>query len=332
MQERILDETRYLLQGVEEDVKNGRDPQIQLKIDVAVGNIINVLLFGYRFEKEKMEEFKKLKLALQGHLRAAGKPLTRTLNFNPTLLKVCPKYFLKEFYQTICDLKEFFERQIKQHESEIDFSTEAEPTDFVEYYLRKKRAVEQEGDFELYSDEQLFGACVDLWLAGQETTSNTLAWGIIYLMENFHVQKKLQEELDKVIGSDRLITTDDKAQLHYLNAVVAETQRYCNLVPLNVPHRTIKDVVIHGYTIPANTTIIHHIGTVMRDERYFSEPGKFKPERFIDKSGKFFQPQELMPFGVGKRSCLGEGLARLELFLFMGNIFNQLEVSILCEK
>jgi len=327
MQERVLDEARYLLQGVDEDLQKSRECRIQTKIDVAVGNIINVLLFGYRFDEGKMEEFSRLKVVLQNHLRAIGRPITRTLNFNPTLMKVCPKYILKEVRDSVSDMKEFFKRQIKQHEAEIDFNTDAEPTDFVEYYLKKKKAVEKEGDFDLYSEEQLFGACIDLWLAGQETTSNTIAWAVIYLMENFYAQEKLQQEFDKVIGSDRLITLDDRPQLNYLNAVVAETQRYCNLVPLNVPHRTIKDVVIHGYTIPANTTIIHHIGTVLKDERYFSEPEKFKPERFLDKNGKFFQPPELMPFGVGKRSCLGEGLARLELFLFIGNMFNQLEIT-----
>lgn len=108
---------------------------------------------------------------------------------------------------------------------------------------------------------------------------------------------------------------------------MAEIQRFCNLVPLNVVHRVTRDVTIKGYLIPKDTPITHHIGTVLKDERYFPEPEKFKPERFLDKTGKFVQPQELMPFVVGKRSCLGEGLARLELFLFLGNLFNHFEVS-----
>ena len=328
MQERVLDETRYLLQGINEDLQNGRECKIYMKIDTAVGNIINVLLFGYRFDKEKAQEFEEVKLALKNTMKALGRPFTRILNFNPTLMKICPKFLIRDVYESLDAMKAFFMNQIKEHESQIDFSVEAEPTDFVEDYLRKKKAFEKEGEFDLYSDEQLYGICFDLWLAGQETTSNTITWGIIYLMENFHVQKKLQEELDNVIGSDRLITADDRAQLNYLNAVIAESQRVCNLLPLNLPHRTIKDVVIHGYMIPADTTIVYHIRTVMKDERYFEEPEKFKPERFLDENGKFFQPLELMPFGVGKRSCLGEGLARLELFLFMGNIFNQLEVVI----
>uniref|UniRef100_A0A914YUU0 Cytochrome P450 n=1 Tax=Panagrolaimus superbus TaxID=310955 RepID=A0A914YUU0_9BILA len=163
-----------------------------------------------------------------------------------------------------------------------------------------------------FRDKQLYAACLDLWIAGQETTSNTLAWMVMYLMLNPEVQKKVHAELDQVIGSDRFITVEDKTQLHYINATVAETQRFCNLVPLNVNHRLVKDVEIKGFRIPANTTILHQISTVLFDERYFPEPLKFKPERFLDSEGKFFQPSSLMPFGVGKRACLGEGLARLE--------------------
>ena len=173
----------------------------------------------------------------------------------------------------------------------------------------------------------MYASLFDLWIAGQETTSNTLAWLCVYLIQNSHVQEKLHAELDLVIGSDRVITLDDKSNLNYVNAVVAETQRFCNLVPINVFHRTTKDTKIHGYYIPVNTVITHQVSTVLQDERYFPDPLVFKPERFLDKNGKFFQPPELMPFGIGKRACLGEGLARLELFLFTSNISNQFKVS-----
>ena len=109
--------------------------------------------------------------------------------------------------------------------------------------------------------------------------------------------------------------------------MIAESQRYCNLVPINLIHRTARDVQIHGYRIPKGTAITHQISTVMRDERYFENPDEFNPDRFLNKDGKFFSVPELMPFGIGKRSCLGEGLARMELFLFTTNIFNQFKIT-----
>ena len=167
----------------------------------------------------------------------------------------------------------------------------------------------------------------DLWIAGQETTSTTLGWLCLYLIRNPEIQKKVHEELDRVVGSDRVVTLDDKNELNYINAVVAETQRFCNLVPFNVLHRTTKDVTIHGHHIPKDTVITHQVSSVLFDERYFKDPYTFNPDRFIDKNGKFFSPPELMPFGIGKRACLGEGLARMELFLFTSNIFNQMKLK-----
>ena len=167
----------------------------------------------------------------------------------------------------------------------------------------------------------------DLWLAGQETTATTMGWLCLYLIIHQDVQKKVQDELDRVVGSDRVITLDDKTELHYINAVIAETQRFCNLVPFNVLHKTTKDVDIKGYKIPKDSVITLQVAAVLFDERYFKDPHTFNPERFIDENGKFFTPPEFIPFGVGKRACLGEGLAKMELFLFTANIFNQMRLK-----
>ena len=167
----------------------------------------------------------------------------------------------------------------------------------------------------------------DLWLAGQETTSTTLGWLCLYLIRNPEIQKKVHDELDRVISSDRIITVNDKKKLPYVNAVIAESQRCCNLLPFNLFHETTKDVEIRGYKIPKGTAITHQISTVLVDERYFKDPHIFNPSRFLDKNGEFFTPPELIPFGVGKRACLGEGLARMELFLFTANIFNQMKLK-----
>uniref|UniRef100_A0AC35F893 Cytochrome P450 n=1 Tax=Panagrolaimus sp. PS1159 TaxID=55785 RepID=A0AC35F893_9BILA len=151
-------------------------------------------------------------------------------------------------------------------------------------------------------------------------------------MTNPKCQKLVQQELDKSIGSDRAITAEDKMDLPYVNAVVAETQRLCNLMPNNVPHRLIQDIDFHGYSLKADTIVVPQISSVLYDETIFPEPHKFKPERFIDENGKFQLKPELIPFSIGKRICLGEGLARLELYLITANLLNQFELSIIPSK
>ena len=100
-----------------------------------------------------------------------------------------------------------------------------------------------------------------------ETTSNTLYWGVLYILHNPEVARKMRQELDKHIGGDRIVTMDDKARLHYVNATINEIQRLANLLPNNLMHTTTKEVEIEGYKIPADTVIIAQISSVMYDEK-----------------------------------------------------------------
>uniref|UniRef100_A0AC34FXQ3 Cytochrome P450 n=1 Tax=Panagrolaimus sp. ES5 TaxID=591445 RepID=A0AC34FXQ3_9BILA len=233
-----------------------------------------------------------------------------------------------EIKEEMSEIKSFFYKQISEKRAKINFAEDSEATDYVEAYLRQQQKLENSGEKDhLYSDKQLFGSVLDLWLAGQETTSNTLAWLILYLMTNPESQTKLHNELSKVIGSDRIITLDDKNNLQYLNAVIAESQRLCNLLPHNIPHRLLKDVNFHGFTLPVDTIVVPQISQILYDDKIFPEPQKFEPERFLDSEGRFQAKPELIPFGVGKRACLGESLARLELYLFTSNLFNHFEIQ-----
>ena len=331
MQERILVELTAMISDIKSDFEEGeRVISMQNEIDRAVGSIINVLTLGYRYGRERKDEFKKVKRFATDVIYYTGHPVVRTMETNFEMFKKFPVF--KQIYEEILGKRnaweEFFMGKIKEHQKQIDFESDQEPADYVEAYLREKYKIEKsEGDSDLFSLQQLYGMLFDLWIAGQETTSNTLAWLFLYLVNRPEIQQKVHEELDKFVGSDRVVTMDDKSNLNYINAVIAETQRYCNLVPVNVFHRTTKDVNIYGYHIPKGTTITHQISSILKDDRYFSNPHEFNPERFLDKNGKFFSPPELMPFGIGKRACLGEGLARMELFLFASNIFNQMKLG-----
>ncbi|PAV89249.1 hypothetical protein WR25_08973 [Diploscapter pachys] len=124
--------------------------------------------------------------------------------------------------------------------------------------------------------EQLKNACLDIWAAGSDTTTNTITWTVLYVLHHPEVAIKMYEELDANIGGGRLITLNDKHKLSYISAVINETQRLANIVVNPFIHTTTTDVVF-------------------------------------------------IPFGTGKRSCIGEGLAKTELFLFIANIYNQFE-------
>jgi cytochrome P450 len=157
----------------------------------------------------------------------------------------------------------------------------------------------------------------DLWTGGLETVVTTVRWGILYMIHHPDIQTKIQQELDDKIGH-KPIELGYRQQTPYFHATLDELQRIVNVLPWNIPHAVNTDVVICGHKIKSGLTIMPQIGCVNFDERLFPDPEQFIPTRFLDESGCYRPLSHFIPFGVGKRACLGESLARVELYLVFG--------------
>ena len=94
-----------------------------------------------------------------------------------------------------------------------------------------------------------------------------------------------------------------------------------------MPRETQQTVKLGGYTIPKGTQLYSFIYQVHHDKAYWKDPEKFRPERFLDVEGEFVKDERCIPFGLGKRNCMGQALAMNELYLFIGNLVQQLEFS-----
>ena len=119
----------------------------------------------------------------------------------------------------------------------------------------------------------------------------------------------------------------------YAEAVIAESMRMSSIVPTGVFHTAVKDAKFHGYDIPKDTWLISNLYFIHHDKRVWGNPEEFQPERFLSADGKTFKKHDaLMPFGLGKRQCLGETLARDTIFLYFANIFHRYSICLADES
>uniref|UniRef100_A0A914Z2A7 Cytochrome P450 n=1 Tax=Panagrolaimus superbus TaxID=310955 RepID=A0A914Z2A7_9BILA len=145
------------------------------------------------------------------------------------------------------------------------------------------------------------------------------------MIHNPEIQKKIHEEIDRVIGKEKNIVMEDQAKLPFFNACLQEVQRITVIVPVNLFHRTVEEVIIDGYIIPKDTALVPQFEMVHKDEKQFPDSWKFNPARFLDANNNFIKDDRVTPFSLGKRACAGEALARMELFMFAANFFQHFE-------
>ncbi|XP_014648828.1 PREDICTED: cytochrome P450 2D14-like [Ceratotherium simum simum] len=179
-----------------------------------------------------------------------------------------------------------------------------------------------------FNDENLRLVVTDLFFAGIVTTSTTLAWALLLMILHPDVQCRVQQEIDEVIGQARRPEMGDQTHMPFTMAVVHEVQRFGDIIPLGLPHMTSRDIEVQGFRIPKGTGLFTNLSSVLKDETVWKKPFRFHPEHFLDAQGRFVKQEAFMPFSAGRRSCLGEPLARMELFLFFTCLLQRFSFSV----
>ncbi|NXU87405.1 CP2J2 protein, partial [Xiphorhynchus elegans] len=194
-----------------------------------------------------------------------------------------------------------------------------ENQDFIDYYLDEIDKVNADAT---YNEENLLQTIYDLFVAGTETTATTLCWALLFMVTYPDVQEKVQKELDAVLGCSHVFCYEDRKNLPYTNAVIHEIQRYSNIVFIALPRMSVKDTELLGYHVPKKTVILANIDSVLSDPEKWETPDQFNPGHFLDKDGNFVNREAFLPFAIGKRVCIGELLAKMELFIAFSTLLH----------
>ncbi|ESO86598.1 hypothetical protein LOTGIDRAFT_128891 [Lottia gigantea] len=188
--------------------------------------------------------------------------------------------------------------------------------------------LEQDNDKEL-TDTMIEGVVSDMVIGGFSTTHGALDGIFLLMMKYPEVQRRLQKEIDDRIG-DEEPSLADRSKLPYTNAVILECLRYIRHIPLGIPHYVREDIEIEGYTIPAKSTLVTNLYHTCKDEMQWEKPYEFYPERFLDVDGNLLPSdhptrQQLIPFSVGRRNCIGESFAKSRMFLYVTRLLQKFE-------
>ncbi|XP_068086666.1 probable cytochrome P450 304a1 [Anabrus simplex] len=241
----------------------------------------------------------------------------RAVSMTTWLQYLSPRGFgVEDVREIVLKMMSFIKKSISEHKATFK---EDHMRDFIDVYLKKMK-YEADTYPEIFNDNHLLLTGLDMVLATATALASTLTFLFHCLLHYPEVQKKIQAELDQVIGRDRIASIDDRQRMPYLEATLRESMRYVTPLPLSVPHLSTEDTYFQGYFIPKYTIMYPHLAAAHMDPEVFEDPESFRPERFLDENGRLLKKDLTTPFGAGKRLCVGETFSRQIMFLFTAGL------------
>ncbi|XP_023015476.2 methyl farnesoate epoxidase [Leptinotarsa decemlineata] len=319
MEEKIQEETASIVEIFKKH--NSQPIDMHNVFGISVLNGLWAMMAGERLDSDD-ERLKKLLEIINDCFRIVDIS-GGLLNQMPFLRHVAPETTGYNKLKEILDrMWEFLEETITEHRKHLELSEQ--PRDLIEAFLQQIHI----NNDPTFTDDQLMSVCLDLFMAGAETTSNTLGFAILAMILYPEVRKNVQEEMDREIGRTRSPTLKDRARLKYTEAVLMEIQRRVTIAPLGIAHRAVKDTEFNGYEIPEDTIILTNLYSVHMEKSYWRDPFEFRPERFLNEAGNIIKHEgHYIPFGGGRRRCLGESLGKANVFMFFTAVLHNFNIE-----
>ncbi|CAB3385769.1 Hypothetical predicted protein [Cloeon dipterum] len=294
----IMREVQALTDYFKTAISNTADGKALIPLHNAFGvsvlNTIWAMLAGKRYDPDDAELCTLQKILSD---MFASMDMTGCLfNHFPILRYVLPEASGYNYYMT-CHQKllQFLQAELLRHKTTY---MEDSPRDFMDVFIAESNTRKDEDSN--YTDIQLMAICMDMFMAGSDTTNKSLSFGFLHFLRQPHVVRKIQEEIDSVVGRERPVTLDDRHNMPYTEAAVNESIRVFAAHAIAVPHRAMADSTLMGYFIPKDTILAVNYNGLFMNEELYEDPWTFKPERFLNEKNEVSLPDHFIPFGVGK--------------------------------
>ncbi|CAO2824792.1 unnamed protein product [Amaranthus hypochondriacus] len=297
---------------------------LRKRLQLMMYNNMYRIMFDWRFESEDDPLFNKLK-ALNGERSRLAQSFEYNYGDFIPILRPFLRGYLKLCKQIKDTRLQLFKDYFVDERKKLG-STKAASSNEVKCAIDHILEAQDKGEI---NEDNVLYIVENINVAAIETTLWSIEWGIAELVNHPEIQKKVREEMDRVLGKGHQITEPDTTKLPYLQAVIKETLRLRMAIPLLVPHMNLHDAKLAGYDIPAESKILVNAWWLANNPAHWKDPHEFRPERFLEEESKVEangNDFRYLPFGVGRRSCPGIILALPILGITIGRLVQNFEL------
>ncbi|CAH1779840.1 unnamed protein product, partial [Owenia fusiformis] len=286
--------------------------------------IVNIMVTGTTLQEDSylLEEHKELDM-IDG----------RILGGHFALLDTFPSLIHFPFVPGVKEVKRYSElrQSIQAYWKSTEDTFDPENLRGIyDVYFKAHKDFQNSDDVQFsYNYNNIKDDVFEIFIGGFVTTHKFLLAFINIMASNQKLQANIQKQIDDVIGQTNEPSLHHRGQLGFLEATIYEIFRYGSHTPLAVPHMTQEATSIGGYDLPKGTQVWPMLWSMHHDERFWDEPWKFKPERFMTQEGNLASADTrkmLMPFGAGARGCVGEVFAKSRIFLFTATLLQRFNI------
>uniref|UniRef100_A0A4W2BPW1 Steroid 17-alpha-hydroxylase/17,20 lyase n=1 Tax=Bos indicus x Bos taurus TaxID=30522 RepID=A0A4W2BPW1_BOBOX len=302
--------------------QHGEAIDLSEPLSLAVTNIISFICFNFSFKNED-PALKAIQNVNDGILEGES---------NISTLQIFPSKAMEKMKGCVQTRNELLNEILEKCQE--NFSSDS-ITNLLHILIQAKVNADNNNagpdqDSKLLSNRHMLATIGDIFGAGVETTTSVIKWIVAYLLHHPSLKKRIQDDIDQIIGFNRTPTISDRNRLVLLEATIREVLRIRPVAPTLIPHKAVIDSSIGDLTIDKGTDVVVNLWALHHSEKEWQHPDLFMPERFLDPTGtQLISPSlSYLPFGAGPRSCVGEMLARQELFLFMSRLLQSLVLQI----